>query len=187
MTTGSQDSYGPNPAVGALKQAEYDARITYLTTCDQAQRRYQAASQTAWDTYQLTEMQAWDSYVRAVNTARGTYRDLPPAAAAPPPPPPPGDHPYPPAGTGWPYPPALTPQPHGNPYPDAAPQPADIYTVNPDLTSLENRYRQLEHDHGTDCYECGQPWRSPSPNCPHRENNVHPLAPSFTATPNGNT
>lgn len=109
MTAANPGDYQPDPAVAQLKQAEHDARITYLTTCDQAQRRYNAASQTAWDTYQLTEMQAWDSYVRAVSTARGTYRDLPPVATAPPPPPPPGDHPYPPAGTGWPPPPASPP------------------------------------------------------------------------------
>lgn len=131
MTAADQDGYGANQAVAQLKQAEHDARITYLTICDQAQRRYQAASQTAWDTYQLTEMQAWDSYVRAVNTARGTYRDLPPAAAAPPPRTRPGSNPYPvsdesylsvlnppdqpvhdpcpPAGADWPPPPAGPP------------------------------------------------------------------------------
>ena len=143
MTAADPAGYGPDPAVAQLKQAEHDARITYLTTCDQAQRRYQAASQTAWDTYQLTEMQAWDTYLRAVNTARGTYRDLPPAPATPPPPPPPGDHPYPPAGTGGPPPPLerVTPGPAAqakaneyadqtgmpHPYPAFTPQPPETF------------------------------------------------------------
>lgn len=142
MTTPDPAGYQPDPAVAALKQAEHDARITYLTSCDQAQRRYQAAIQTAWDAYQLTEMQAWDTYVRVVSTARGIYRDLPRTPAAPVPPAAPGSNPYPisdesylsitsppdqpardpypPTGTGWPPPPA------GHPYPTFTPQPPKV-------------------------------------------------------------
>lgn len=50
---------------------------------------------------------------------------------------------------------------------------------------LEATWAALEAEHGLNCPECGIPWRSPSPGCPHRVNNVHPQGPTFTETNGG--
>ena len=45
-------------------------------------------------------------------------------------------------------------------------------------TELDKLYERLREKYGDLCPECGIAWEQPSPNCPHMENNVHPLAES---------
>lgn len=44
------------------------------------------------------------------------------------------------------------------------------------MSDTEDMYRHLISKHGEYCIECGVRWREPSPSCPHREYNVHPIA-----------
>ena len=49
----------------------------------------------------------------------------------------------------------------------------EAYREAKDYTSLLSAARAK---YGAICPECNVPWQTPSPNCPHREFNLHPLA-----------
>lgn len=140
---------------------ERAARNGYLAVVQRAHHDYLTGAWPDRDAYNRVEQQAWLVYYAA---GRAAWAEMTKALAdlgKLPAPPPAGTHPY----------PVSTPPPG--------------HVAPGELARRAVRLWELESKHGRNCFECGIPWRSPSPDCPGQVYDEHPApapAPAPAAT-----